>query len=43
MYSLARWGCPDAYAVMDNLAFDLIFKDEINHFKTLNSSIGEPV
>ena len=30
-------------AFMDNLAFDLIFKDEINHFKTLNSSLGEPV
>ncbi|MFT5814063.1 MAG: chromosomal replication initiator protein [Psychroserpens sp.] len=30
-------------AVMDNLAFDLIFKDEINHFKTLKSSLGEPV
>ena len=30
-------------AVMDKLAFDLIFKDEINHFKTLNSSIREPV
>lgn len=29
--------------VMDNLAFDLIFKDEINHFKILNSSLGEPV
>ena len=30
-------------AVMDNVAFDLIFKDEINHFQTLNSSFGEPV
>tara|TARA_R110002050_G_scaffold159268_6_gene288684 strand:- start:1791 stop:2558 length:768 start_codon:yes stop_codon:yes gene_type:complete len=29
--------------VIDNLAFDLIFKDEINHFKILNSSLGEPV
>jgi chromosomal replication initiator protein len=30
-------------AVMDNLAFDLIFKNEINHFETLNSSLGETV
>jgi chromosomal replication initiator protein len=30
-------------AVIDNLAFNLIFKDDINYFKTPNSTLGEPV
>jgi hypothetical protein len=30
-------------AVIDDLAFDLIFKDEINHFKPIVATTGETV